>query len=169
MVDHAALRASIESGKLAGAAVDVFPAEPRARGEEFASQLRGLPNVILTPHVGGSTEEAQQDIGEFVAGKLHDYISCGATALSVNLPGVALPHTPGTHRLLHLHRNIPGVLATINQVLAEHSVNIEGQLLGTRDELGYVLTDVGTEYTDGMLASLRDLDVTIRLRTTRPA
>src|SRR5580693_8840289 len=169
VVGHAALRRNIESGKLAGAAVDVFPQEPRARGEEFASELRGLPNVILTPHVGGSTEEAQQDIGEFVAGKLHDYVCSGATSLSVNLPGVALPHTPGAHRLLHLHRNIPGVLATINQVLAEHSVNIEGQLLGTRDELGYVLTDVGTEYTDDMLASLRDLDVTIRLRTTRPA
>ena len=169
VVDHAALRRNIESGRLAGAAVDVFPQEPRARGEEFASELRGLPNVILTPHVGGSTEEAQQDIGEFVAGKLHDYVCSGATSLSVNLPGVALPHTPGSHRLIHLHRNIPGVLATINAVLAEHSVNIEGQLLGTRDDLGYVLTDVGTEYTDDMLASLRDLDVTIRLRTTRPS
>jgi D-3-phosphoglycerate dehydrogenase len=169
VVDHAALRRGIESGRLAGAAVDVFPAEPRGRGEEFTSVLRGLPNVILTPHVGGSTEEAQQDIGEFVAGKLLDYVGSGATSLSVNLPGVALPHTPGTHRLVHLHRNVPGVLATINQVLAEHSVNIEGQLLGTRDDLGYVLTDVGTRYTEQMLAQLRDLDVTIRLRTTRPS
>jgi D-3-phosphoglycerate dehydrogenase len=168
VVDHAALRRNIESGHLAGAAVDVFPQEPRSRGEEFHSELRGLPNVILTPHVGGSTEEAQQDIGEFVAGKLHDYVSCGATALSVNLPRVALPHTPGTHRLVHLHRNVPGVLASINQLLAEHGANIEGQLLGTRDDLGYVLTDIGTEYPDDMLASLRSLDVTIRLRTTRP-
>ncbi len=169
VVDHAALRKHIESGHLAGAAVDVFPQEPRARGEEFRSALRGLPNVILTPHVGGSTEEAQQDIGEFVAGKLHDFVGSGATALSVNLPPVALPHTPGTHRLVHLHRNVPGVLATINQLLAEHGANIEGQLLGTRDELGYVLTDIGTEYPDDMLARLRDLDVTIRLRTTRPS
>jgi len=169
VVDHAALRRHIESGHLAGAAIDVFPQEPRARGEEFRSELRGLPNVILTPHVGGSTEEAQQDIGEFVAGKLHDYVSSGATSLSVNLPPVALPHTPGTHRLVHLHRNVPGVLATINQLLAEHGANIEGQLLGTRDELGYVLTDIGTEYPDDMLARLRDLDVTIRLRTTRPS
>ena len=169
VVDHGALRRSIESGRLSGAAVDVFPQEPRGRGEEFVSQLRGLPNVILTPHVGGSTEEAQQDIGEFVAGKLRDFLTAGTTSLSVNLPTVALPRTPGTHRLVHLHRNVPGVLATINQVLAEHSANIEGQLLGTRDDLGYVLTDIGTEYTDGMLTRLADLDVTIRLRTTQPA
>jgi D-3-phosphoglycerate dehydrogenase len=165
VVDHASLRRHIESGRLAGAAVDVFPAEPRGRGEEFVSELRGLPNVILTPHVGGSTEEAQQDIGEFVAGKLLDYLDTGATSLSVNLPGVALPVVPGTHRLVHLHQNVPGVLAKINQLLAEHDANIEGQLLGTRDELGYVLTDIGTEYTAGMLARLRAMDVTIRLRT----
>jgi D-3-phosphoglycerate dehydrogenase len=166
VVDHGALRRHIESGRLAGAAVDVFPQEPRSRGEEFVSELRGLPNVILTPHVGGSTEEAQQDIGEFVAGKLRDFLTSGTTSLSVNLPTVALPRTPGTYRLVHLHRNVPGVLATINQVLAEYSANIEGQLLGTRDDLGYVLTDIGTEYTGGMLARLADLDVTIRLRTT---
>jgi D-3-phosphoglycerate dehydrogenase / 2-oxoglutarate reductase len=165
VVDHAALRRNIESGRLAGAAVDVFPAEPRERGEEFVSELRGLPNVILTPHVGGSTEEAQQDIGEFVAGKLLDYLATGATSLSVNLPGVALPVAPGTHRLVHLHQNVPGVLAKINQLLAEHDANIEGQLLGTRDELGYVLTDIGTEYTAGMRARLQAMDVTIRLRT----
>ena len=104
-----------------------------------------------------------------MAGKLHDFVCHGTTALSVNLPQVALPHTPGTHRLVHLHRNVPGVLASINQLLAEHGANIEGQLLGTRDELGYVLTDIGTEYPDDMLASLRSLDVTIRLRTTRPS
>src|SRR6478672_748948 len=165
VVDHAALRRQIESGRLAGAAVDVFPAEPRGRGEEFVSELRGLPNVILTPHVGGSTEEAQQDIGEFVAGKLLDYLDTGATSLSVNLPGVALPAVPGTHRLVHLHQNVPGVLAKINQLLAEHDANIEGQLLGTRDELGYVLTDIVPEYTAGMLARLQAMDVTIRLRT----
>jgi D-3-phosphoglycerate dehydrogenase / 2-oxoglutarate reductase len=164
VVDHAALRRHIESGHLAGAAVDVFPTEPRGRGEEFCSELRGLPNVILTPHVGGSTEEAQQDIGQFVAAKLHGYLSAGTTSLSVNLPGLALPRTPGTFRLVHLHRNVPGVLASINRLLAEHS-NIEGQLLGTRDDLGYVLTDIATEYTDELLDSLCAMDVTIRLRT----
>src|ERR1700726_2324246 len=111
VVDHAALRRNIESGHIAGAAIDVFPDEPKGRGDEFVSELRGLPNVILTPHIGGSTEEAQQDIGEVVANKLADFVSSGATALSVNLPPVALPHTPGTHRLVHLHLNVPGVLA----------------------------------------------------------
>jgi D-3-phosphoglycerate dehydrogenase len=164
VVDHSALRRHIESGHLAGAAVDVFPREPRGGGEEFVSELRGLPNVILTPHVGGSTEEAQQDIGQFVAGKLHDYMTSGTTSLSVNLPAVALPRTSGSYRLVHLHRNVPGVLAAINRLLAEHS-NIESQLLGTRDDLGYVLTDIASEYTGDMLASLRSMDVTIRLRT----
>jgi D-3-phosphoglycerate dehydrogenase len=164
VVDHDALARHIESGHLGGAAIDVFPHEPRGSGEEFSSRLRGLPNVILTPHVGGSTEEAQQDIGQFVAGKLHDYMTAGTTSLSVNLPQVALPRTPGTHRLVHLHRNVPGVLAAINRLLAEHS-NVEGQVLATRDDLGYVLTDIAAEYTGDMLTSLRAMDVTVRLRT----
>jgi len=167
VVDHAALRRSIESGHIAGAAVDVFPDEPKGKGDEFVSQLRGLPNVILTPHIGGSTEEAQQDIGEFVAGKLADYMTSGATSLSVNLPGVALPVADGTHRLVHLHQNVPGVLASINRVLAEHGVNVEGQLLGTRDEYGYVLTDIHSEYGEDVLAELSAMPVTIRLRTLR--
>jgi len=165
--EFAAMRRGIESGHLAGAAIDVFPDEPKGRGEEFASELRGLPNVILTPHIGGSTEEAQQDIGEFVAGKLTDYMASGATSLSVNLPGLALPAVSGTHRLVHLHRNVPGVLASINRVLAEHGVNVEGQLLRTRDEYGYVLTDIGCQYGEDVLAELRAMPVTIRLRTLR--
>jgi D-3-phosphoglycerate dehydrogenase len=165
VVDHAALRRNIESGHLAGASVDVFPDEPKGKGDEFVSELRGLPNVILTPHIGGSTEEAQQDIGEFVAGKLVDYMTSGATSLSVNLPGVALPVADGTHRLVHLHQNVPGVLASIDRVLAEHGVNVEGQLLGTRDEYGYVLTDISSEYSEDVLAELRAMPVTIRLRT----
>jgi D-3-phosphoglycerate dehydrogenase / 2-oxoglutarate reductase len=165
VVDHAALRANIESGHIAGAAIDVFPKEPKGSGEEFVSELRGLENVILTPHIGGSTEEAQQDIGEFVSGKLVDFAGGGATAMSVNMPQVALPTVPGTHRLVHLHQNVPGVLASINRVLAEHGVNVEGQLLRTRDELGYVITDIGTSYTDEVLNELRAMDVTIRLRT----
>jgi D-3-phosphoglycerate dehydrogenase / 2-oxoglutarate reductase len=165
VVDHAALRRAIESGHIAGAAIDVFPNEPKGRGDEFVSELRGIPNVILTPHIGGSTEEAQQDIGEFVAAKLADYSDSGATSLSVNLPGIALPVVPRAHRLIHLHRNVPGVLASINRVLAEHGVNVEGQLLRTRDELGYVLTDIGSEYSQEVLDELRAMDVTIRLRT----
>jgi D-3-phosphoglycerate dehydrogenase / 2-oxoglutarate reductase len=167
VVDHAALRRHIISGHIAGAAVDVFPDEPKSRGDEFVSELRGLPNVILTPHIGGSTEEAQQDIGEFVAGKLADYLASGATSLSVNLPGVILPVPGGSHRLVHLHRNVPGVLASINGVLAQHGVNVEGQMLRTKDELGYVLTDIGSEYSEAVLAELRAMPVTIRLRTLR--
>jgi D-3-phosphoglycerate dehydrogenase len=165
VVDHAALRRHIESGHIAGAAIDVFPEEPRGRGDEFVSALRGLPNVILTPHIGGSTEEAQQDIGEFVAGKLHDFVAGGTTSLSVNLPGIALPTVPGTQRLVHIHQNVPGVLASINRVLADHQVNVEGQMLGTRDDIGYAITDIGTEYSAEVLAELRAMDVTIRLRT----
>jgi D-3-phosphoglycerate dehydrogenase / 2-oxoglutarate reductase len=167
VVDHAALRRAILSGHVAGAAIDVFPEEPKGRGEEFVSELRGLPNVILTPHIGGSTEEAQQDIGEFVAGKLADYMTSGATSLSVNLPAIALPAVSGTHRLVHLHQNVPGVLASINRVLAEHGVNVEGQLLRTRDDYGYVLTDIGCQYSADVLAELRAMPVTIRLRTLR--
>jgi len=165
VVDHGALRRHIESGRIAGAAIDVFPREPKSNGEEFVSELRDLQNVILTPHIGGSTEEAQQDIGEFVSGKLADYAASGATAMSVNMPHVALPAIPGTHRLVHLHKNVPGVLASINRVLADHGVNVEGQLLRTRDDLGYVVTDIGTSYTAEVLNELRAMDVTIRLRT----
>ena len=167
VVDHAALRRNIESGHLAGAAIDVYPEEPKGRGDEFVSELRGLPNVILTPHIGGSTLEAQQDIGDFVAGKLADYMSSGATSLSVNLPEIALGATSGAHRLVHLHQNVPGVLAAINGVLAQHGVNVEGQLLRTRDELGYVLTDIGSEYSKGVLDELQAMPVTISLRTLR--
>ena len=165
VVDHAALRRHIQSGHIAGAAIDVFPSEPKGNGEEFVSELRGLSNVILTPHIGGSTEEAQQNIGEFVSGKLADFAGSGATAMSVNMPNVALPSVLGTHRLVHLHKNVPGVLATINSVLAEHGVNVEGQLLRTRDDLGYVITDIGTTYSDEVLNELHAMDVTIRLRT----
>ncbi len=165
VVDHHALRAHIESGHLAGAAVDVFPTEPASRGEEFNSELRGLANVILTPHIGGSTEEAQQDIGRYVAGKLRDYLHDGGTAMSVNLPHLALPIRPGRHRIAHLHRNVPGVLAKINSLLADHKVNIEGQLLDTRGELGYVLTDIAVDHPPALLDSLAAMPETVRVRT----
>ncbi len=164
VVDHEALREHIVSGHLAGAAVDVFPSEPRGRGEEFVSQLRGLPNVILTPHIGGSTEEAQQDIGGFVAGKLRDYVVAGTTTLSVNLPAVVLPPQPGTHRLAHLHRNTPGVLAKVNGCLGEHGVNIESQLLATRGELGYLLTDIAVDYAADVIEAVTQMPETVRLR-----
>ncbi len=164
VVDYAALRDHIESGHIAGAAVDVFPVEPRKRGDEFVSELRGLRNVILTPHIGGSTEEAQQDIGRFVAGKFRDFVVEGATAMSVNLPGITLPQPPDTHRLILIHRNVPGVMATVNGILADHKVNVEAQLLGTRGDVGYVVTDVSATYTDEMLDQLRGLPETIRLR-----
>jgi D-3-phosphoglycerate dehydrogenase len=164
VVDHEALRTHLMSGHLAGAAVDVFPEEPRAAGEDFVSVLRGLPNVILTPHIGGSTEEAQADIGAFVGGKLADFVADGATSLSVNLPQVALPPATATHRLAHIHRNVPGVMAEINSVLAAHGVNVEAQLLGTRGELGYALTDIAIDYPDDVVERLREMTPSVRLR-----
>ncbi len=163
VVDHVALRRHIESGHLTGAAVDVFPVEPKRPGQEFVSELRGLANVILTPHVGGSTEEAQQDIGHFVAGKLRDYVVEGNTSLSVNLPRVALPRS-GASRLLHLHVNTPGVLAHVTTILAEHGVNIEGQLLATSGWLGYVVTDVAATDLGELSGALRAMPETVRLR-----
>jgi D-3-phosphoglycerate dehydrogenase / 2-oxoglutarate reductase len=167
VVDHSALRRHVESGHIAGAAVDVFPREPRRPGEPFVSELRGLPNVILTPHVGGSTEEAQQDIGNFVAGKLRDFARDGTTSLSVNLPEVALPRSPGTHRLLLLHTNTPGVLAAVDGVLADHGINIEGQMLSTRGGLGYVVTDVAPFTAPDVVDVLGALPETVRLDVRR--
>ena len=164
VVDHDALRARILAGHIAGAAVDVFPVEPKSKGEEFVSVLRGLPNVILTPHVGGSTEEAQQDIGHFVAGKLRDYVIDGNTSLSVNLPPVSLAREGNRTRLLLLHVNTPGVLATVNGLLADHGVNIEGQLLATRGSLGYVVTDIAGDPTADVIEALRSRPETVRLR-----
>jgi len=164
VVDHAALRGALESGHLAGAAVDVFPSEPKGRGDEFVSELRGLPNVILTPHIGGSTEEAQSDIGDFVANKLANFVEEGNTTLSVNLPGVALPEQAGMSRVVHVHINTPGVLAQVNSILADHKVNVEGQLLSTRGEYGYLITDISGGYSDEVLDRLRAMEQTVRLR-----
>jgi D-3-phosphoglycerate dehydrogenase / 2-oxoglutarate reductase len=164
VIDHEALRRHLVSGHLAGAAVDVFPEEPKSAGEEFVSVLRGLPNVILTPHIGGSTEEAQADIGAFVGAKLADFVAEGATSLSVNMPQLALPPTTGSHRLAHVHSNIPGVMAEMNSVLAAHGVNVEAQLLGTRGDLGYALTDIGVDYPEAAVELVRAMSPTIRLR-----
>ncbi|MGN8246396.1 phosphoglycerate dehydrogenase [Cellulomonas soli] len=164
VVDYAALRDAVVSGHVAGAAVDVFPVEPKRKGDAFDSELRGLPNVILTPHTGGSTEEAQDAIGQFVSNKLRDYLATGSTTLSVNLPNLALDQPPGAHRLAYLHRNVPGVLAAVNATLAEHGVNIEGQLLATRGELGYVVTDAGSAVDLAAVEALRSRPESVRLR-----
>ena len=163
-VDTSALKAHLESGHIAGAALDVFPVEPKRQGDPFESELRGVPNVILTPHVGGSTEEAQQDIGRFVASKLRSYAAFGSTSLSVNFPEMNLPADDSRTRLALVHRNAPGVLATINGLLGEREVNIEAQSLATRGEIGYVVTDVDVPVTPSVMTELANLPETIRLR-----
>ena len=165
VVDDVALREHILSGHIAGAALDVFPVEPKAQGDPFESALRGLPNVILTPHVGGSTQEAQEEIGFFVSGKLSNYINGGSTANSVNLPEVAAPPLASGSRIALLHHNVPGVLASVNQMLADQEANVCAQYLSTRGEQGYVVTDISTELPAGRLDGLREADHTIWLRT----
>ncbi|MBO3084343.1 phosphoglycerate dehydrogenase [Cellulomonas fengjieae] len=164
VVDYASLRDAIVAGHVAGAAVDVFPVEPKRNGDPFESELRGLPNVILTPHTGGSTEEAQEAIGQFVSHKVRDYLASGSTTLSVNLPNLALDPQPGVHRLAYLHRNVPGVLAAVNATLAEHGVNIEGQLLATRGDIGYVVTDAGAPVDSAVIDALSARPESVRLR-----
>jgi D-3-phosphoglycerate dehydrogenase / 2-oxoglutarate reductase len=145
VVDIDALAQALRSDQLAGAAIDVFPAEPKAAGEEFVSPLRGLDNVLLTPHVGGSTEEAQQNIGVEVAGKLIKYSNNGSTLTAVNFPEVSLPEHPGKNRLLHIHRNQPGVLSEINAIFSAQHINIVGQYLQTNARIGYVVIDIEAE------------------------
>lgn len=164
VIDVDALRDALVSGKLHGAAVDVFPEEPKKRGDKFDSPLRGLPNVILSPHVGGSTEEAQQAIGEFVAAKLRDYLATGSTMLSVNLPNLQLQARGTTGRIMLLHRNVPGVMAKVNQIFAEHGANIDGQVLATDGEIGYVVTDISDVTHRGSSNKIMAMDTTIRLR-----
>ena len=165
VVDDVALRENILSGHLAGAALDVFPVEPKAQGDEFASVLRGLDNVILTPHVGGSTQEAQEEIGWFVAGKLGGFALEGRTELSVNVPAVLAPRLHTGSRIGYLHVNVPGVLAELNQRLAEQGANVTGQYLATRGEQGYVVTDIASAMSDDAVAALADSPQTIWLRT----
>ena len=165
VVDHEALREALVSGHLAGAAVDVFPSEPKTSGSPFVSPLQNLPNVILTPHVGGSTAEAQENIGTFVAGKLMDYSNYGSTSLSVNFPEVQLdPVAQGT-RLLHIHENLPGVLATVNSVLGENGINVDRQQLVTKGHMGYLVTDCGNGVTPETVEAIRALPETIRVTT----
>ena len=164
VVDDVALRENIESGHIAGAALDVFPVEPKAQGDSFESVLRGLDNVILTPHVGGSTQEAQEEIGWFVAGKLASFVAEGSTALSVDLPAVQPPPLTEGVRLAYLHVNVPGVLAELNAYLAEQGANVVGQYLATRGEQGYVVTDASEAISEAALDKLRSSPQTIWLR-----
>jgi D-3-phosphoglycerate dehydrogenase / 2-oxoglutarate reductase len=164
VVDLKALVKFLKSGKIRGAAVDVFPNEPTGKDDPFESELRGFQNVILSPHIAGSTEEAQKNIGQFVSSKLIDFVNTGNTYLSVNLPNIQLPQQKNCHRLLHLHRNVPGILAQINNVLAENKINIEGQYLKTTEQVGYVITDVDKKYNSVVLNELKRIPETIKFR-----
>lgn len=164
VVDIDALAAAIRDRHLLGAAIDVFPEEPKSSDDEFISPLREFDNVILTPHVGGSTQEAQENIGAEVAEKLIRYSDNGSTLSAVNFPEVSLPAHPGMHRLLHIHQNVPGVLSKINSVFAENGINIGGQYLQTNAKIGYVVIDVDSEYSQLALEKLRHIEATIRTR-----
>ncbi len=164
VVDLQALAAGLESGHVRGAAVDVFPAEPASNGSPFEHPLQDFPNVILTPHIGGSTQEAQVDIGRYVSHRLGDYIDTGSTEGSFNFPVLKLPPLHDAHRLIHIHTNQPGVLARINEALSKHGVNILGQYLKTDEGIGYVITDIDRSYSDDLLATIRSIPHTLRFR-----
>jgi D-3-phosphoglycerate dehydrogenase len=163
VVDIAALKRALESGKISGAGVDVFPVEPKANGP-FETELKGIPNVILTPHVGGSTEEAQKDIASFVPSKIMNYINTGNTVDAVNFPNIRLPQQENSHRFLHIHKNVPGIIAKINEVLAKYSLNVTGQYLATDPNVGYVIAEVDKEYNSEVLQALKDVEGTIKFR-----
>ena len=164
VVDIDALADALQSGALGGAGVDVFPLEPRSNDDEFMSPLRRFDNTFLTPHIGGSTTEAQENIGMEVAEKLARYSDTGTTTSSLNFPEVALPEHAGSHRLLHIHRNVPGVLSAINSVFSENRINVSAQFLQTNDQVGYVVIDIDAEYSDMALKKLAAIDGTIRSR-----
>lgn len=164
VIDIDALAECTKNGHIAGAAIDVFPVEPKSNNDEFISPLRGQDNVILTPHIGGSTIEAQANIGVEVAEKLIKYSDNGTTTSSVNFPEVALPEHPDAHRLLHVHRNTPGMLSAINQVFSDNNINISSQYLQTNNKVGYVVLDISSPYSDTALQQLRQIKGTIRCR-----
>ncbi len=164
VIDIDALAEALRSGKLAGAAIDVFPVEPKSNSDLFESPLTEFDNVILTPHVGGSTQEAQENIGIEVAGKLAKYSDNGSTLSAVNFPEVSLPEHTGRSRLLHIHKNAPGVLTQINQAFAEKGINIAAQYLQTNENIGYVVIDVETDRSEDAFAQLQQIDGTIKTR-----
>ena len=163
VIDIEALVVALKSGKLGGAAIDVYPEEPRANGN-FITALQGLENVILTPHIGGSTEEAQRDIADFVPNKIMDYINSGNTVDSVNFLNIRLPKQNKAHRFLHIHKNVPGVMANINEVLATYKMNITGQYLSTDSDVGYVISDLDKEYNKEVIKALKSIEHTIKFR-----
>lgn len=164
VVDLKALRQAIEDGHIAGAAVDVFPVEPEKNGDKFETPLQGLKNVLLTPHIGGSTEEAQQNIGEDVSVKLFNFLEKGITTGSHTVPPLALPPVEGAHRILHIHNNVPGVLGAINTQLSKANINIVGQYLKTNDDIGYVVLDVDKKLSSKAVELLRHVKETIKVR-----
>jgi D-3-phosphoglycerate dehydrogenase len=164
VVDIEPLAAALKSGHISGAAIDVFPVEPRTNRDEFESPLRGIDRAILTPHIGGSTIEAQENIGVEVAEKLARYSDNGTTLSAVNFPEVALPEHEGQHRLLHVHHNVPGVMGAINRIFSENGINICAQYLQTVSDIGYVVIDVESEYSDLALEQLRGVEGTLRCR-----
>ena len=164
VVDLDALRNAITDGNISGAAIDVFPWEPEKNGDRFQTPLQDLPNVILTPHIGGSTEEAQQNIGEDVSVKLFNYLEKGITFGSHTVPALALPPQEGSHRILHIHNNVPGVLSAINTQLSKHNINIVGQYLKTNEEIGYVVLDVDKKLSTQALGLLKEVKETIKVR-----
>ncbi len=164
VVDIPSMTANLKSGKIAGAGVDVFPYEPKNNKEEFINELRTMKNVILTPHIGGSTAEAQFNIAGFVPDKMISYINTGNTFHSVNFPAIQLPKLENAHRLIHIHRNVSGILAQINNSLAKHGVNIMGQYLKTNDLIGYVITDIDKKYDETVMKDLKEIENTIKFR-----
>jgi D-3-phosphoglycerate dehydrogenase len=164
VVDLEALRSKIDDGSISGAAVDVFPEEPEKNGDPFASVMQNLPNVILTPHIGGSTEEAQANIGLDVTAKLINYLEFGTSSGSHTVPDVNLAPQAGTHRILHIHQNVPGVLSEINSKLSENGINILGQYLKTNEEIGYVILDVDTELSGEAFGILKEVKGTLKTR-----
>lgn len=164
VVDLKSLVKNIKSGKIRGASIDVYPEEPSGNDEKFVSELQGLPNVILTPHIGGSTEEAQKNIANFVPKKIIDFINSGNTFYSVNFPEIQLPQFQNAHRLIHIHENMPGILASINNVLASHNINIIGQYLKTNEHVGYVITDISKKYDPQVINDLKKVKHTIKFR-----
>ena len=164
VVDLDALKKYLQEGIISGAAVDVFPVEPEKNGDKFTTPLQGLPNVILTPHIGGSTEEAQQNIGEDVSTKLFNYLEKGISWGSHTVPAISLPPVEGAHRILHIHKNVPGVLSEINTELSKHHINIVGQYLKTNDDIGYVVLDVDKKLSAQATELLKHVKETIKVR-----